>query len=118
MRQRRLTLAILARPATLLVESLAANRRSCWCFMSLDHAITTLEKSLAELEAAAQRKLSLERSRGDLETELSIMQDDRARLATELDGALARVRTLEGAAKDTIQRIDKALAVLEPGAGG
>jgi predicted nucleic acid-binding Zn-ribbon protein len=81
--------------------------------MALDRAISALEKSLGELEAAAQRKLALERSRGDLETELSIMQDDRARLATELDGALTRVRTLENAAKDTLTRIDKAIASLE-----
>ena len=37
------------------------------------------------------RRLEAERRRGDLETELQIMQDDRARLAVELDGAVARL---------------------------
>ncbi len=56
----------------------------------LDQAIRALEDSLGRLEAAAQRKVEVDRRRGDFETELAIMQDDRARLATDLDGALTR----------------------------
>src|SRR5690606_6918425 len=56
----------------------------------LNAALERLEAAVAGLERAAARRLELEQRRGDLETELSLMQDDRARLAVELDGALAR----------------------------
>jgi predicted nucleic acid-binding Zn-ribbon protein len=77
--------------------------------MSLDRAIAALDAALSQLESAAQRKLDLERRRGDLETELAIMQDDRARLATDLDGALTRLKTVEGAAGDALTRLDRAM---------
>ena len=61
----------------------------------LDDALKTAGRCLGLLEAAVSRRLEAEKRRGDLETELQIMQDDRARLAVELDGALTRL-TLRG----------------------
>ncbi len=79
---------------------------------SLEYALQGLDDSLLQLEAAAQRKLDLERRRGDLETELAIMQDDRARLATDLDGALSRLRSVETAADDAVKRLDRAMLAI------
>lgn len=79
---------------------------------SFESALKSLEASLGQLEAAAQRKLDLERRRGDLETELAIMQDDRSRLATDLDGTLSRLRRVEGAADDAVTRLDRAMLAI------
>lgn len=80
--------------------------------MSLATAIQALDVSLGQLEATVQRKLELEQRRGDLETELAIMQDDRARLATELDGALTRLKSVETAAEDAVARLDRAMGLI------
>lgn len=80
--------------------------------ISLDQAFTQLDVALGQLEAAAQRRLDLDRRRGDLETELTLMQDDRARLAVDLDGALARAQAVEALAGDAVKRIDTAMAVI------
>jgi hypothetical protein len=75
----------------------------------LDDALKRLESALGLLEASVARRLEAERRRGDLETELQIMQDDRARLAVELDGALTRLRRFEAAADDVSQRVRQAI---------
>jgi predicted nucleic acid-binding Zn-ribbon protein len=89
---------------------------------SLDAAMRRLEGALGLLEAAVTRRLEAERRRGDLETELQIMQDDRARLAVDLDGAMARLRRVEAATKDVSGRVDRAVGairdVLERSGGG
>ena len=41
------------------------------------------------------------------------MQDDRARLAVELDGALTRLRRFEAAADDVSQRVRHAIGSIE-----
>jgi uncharacterized protein YicC (UPF0701 family) len=76
---------------------------------SFTEAVRRLDAALGLLEAATSRRLEADRRRGDLETELQIMQDDRARLAVELDGALTRVSQLEAAAGDVEQRVGRAI---------
>jgi hypothetical protein len=78
----------------------------------LDHALSRLDAALGQMEAAAQRRLDLDRRRGEMENELALMQDDRARLAVDLDGALSRAQAAEGAAHDAIRRIDSAMATI------
>jgi chromosome segregation ATPase len=80
--------------------------------MTLDTAIARLESALSALEAATARRAETERRRGDLETELALMQDDRSRLAVELDGALAKLHRLEAAADDVNRRVDRAMGVI------
>lgn len=75
----------------------------------LADAIGRLDLALAALEAALARRLDVEARRGDLETELSVMQDDRARLAADLDGALSRLERLEMAAADVDRRVERAM---------
>jgi hypothetical protein len=76
---------------------------------ALQHAIARLNAALGLLEATASRRLEAERSKSTLETELALMQDDRARLAVELDAALAHNARLNGAADDLARRIDDAI---------
>ena len=79
---------------------------------SLDAAMKRLDAALGLLEAAVTRRLEAERRRGDLETELQTMQDDRARRAVELDGTMARLRRVEAAAGDVGRRVERAVGVI------
>jgi predicted nucleic acid-binding Zn-ribbon protein len=79
---------------------------------SFENAVKILDAALAQLETAAHRKLDLERRRGDLETELAIMQDDRSRLAIDLDGATSRLKNVETAAAGALQRLDRAMLTI------
>ena len=81
--------------------------------LTLDDAMKRLENALGLLEATIARRLDAERRRGDLETELQLMQDDRARLALELDGALTRLRRFEAAAEDVGERVRRAIGSVE-----
>src|SRR5690606_3465516 len=79
----------------------------------LNAALERLETAVAGLERAAARRLELEQRRGDLETELSLTQDDAARLAVELDGGLARPARLEAAADDVSRRVERAMGAVK-----
>ncbi|QFU15462.1 DUF4164 domain-containing protein [Microvirga thermotolerans] len=79
----------------------------------LDDALKRLDVALGLLEAALSRRLEAERRRGDLETELQLMQDDRARLAVELDGALTRLHRYEAAADDVSRRVRQAIGSIQ-----
>jgi predicted nucleic acid-binding Zn-ribbon protein len=79
---------------------------------ALDDAVRRLDAALGALEATLGRRLDLERRRGDLETELQIMQDDRARLAVELDAAAARLARLEAATGDVDRRVRRAIGAV------
>lgn len=78
----------------------------------LDAALKRLAHALESLEAADERRAAANRMRADLEEELGVMQDDRARLAAELDGALARNRTLALANADVAHRLERAETML------
>ncbi len=65
------------------------------------------------LEAALERRARRDASRGDADEELALMQDDRARLAVELDGALDRARALEAASAEAAKRLARASAALD-----
>jgi len=81
--------------------------------ISLDDAMKRLENALRLLEASVSRRLEAERRRGDLETELQIMQDDRARLAVELDSTTARLDRVEAVANDVGQRVQRAIGAIQ-----
>jgi hypothetical protein len=76
-----------------------------------------LRAAVDALEQAEARRRANQRQTGPIETELALMQDDRARLATELDAALARSNRVENLAEDLTRRVDAAMttvrAVLE-----
>lgn len=67
--------------------------------------VDRLEAALSALEAVASRVAAAERSRTDLVDTLAVMDEDRQRLADDLDAALARARTLETANETVGQRL-------------
>jgi predicted nucleic acid-binding Zn-ribbon protein len=71
----------------------------------LETALKRLAASLDQLEAAAERRAKAEAERSNLEEEFAVMQDDRTRLALELDGVLARSSSLELANDDVSRRL-------------
>ena len=76
-------------------------------------AIDRLRAALDNLEAAVERRSGRERQRADSEAEFAMMQDDRARLAVELDAALDAQRALADANAAAIERIQRASGVIE-----
>jgi hypothetical protein len=76
----------------------------------LDTALRRLSAALDRLEAANERRAKAQAMQANVEEELAIMQDDRARLAVELDGAIARSKALELANEDAASRLNHACA--------
>lgn len=76
----------------------------------IDGALARLSTALDALELAVARRLENEYSSADLEEELAVMQDDRSRLALELDAALARSSAMDKARQDVLGRLDRASA--------
>ncbi|NEU12257.1 DUF4164 domain-containing protein [Methylobacterium sp. BTF04] len=80
---------------------------------AVDHALHRLETVLTRLEGAVAHRFEAERDPSDLETELAIMGEDRARLAAELDAASARLVEVEAAADDVGLRLGRAIEAVE-----
>ncbi|HWG03377.1 MAG TPA: DUF4164 family protein [Beijerinckiaceae bacterium] len=78
----------------------------------LDAALRRLAAALDQLEAAAARRAQADAVRSDVEEELAIMRDDRARLAVELDGTVARTQSLQTANAEVSRRLDRVSTVL------
>jgi Domain of unknown function (DUF4164) len=78
----------------------------------LEPSLKRLRAALDLLEAAIERRVRHEEAQGDAREELALMQDDRARLAVELDGALDRNRTLLSANNEAARRLSHAGAAI------
>jgi hypothetical protein len=76
----------------------------------VDAALRQLDAALDRLDAANERRAKADALRANLEEELAVMQDDRARLAVELDGAVARTKALELANDEAARRLSHASA--------
>ena len=63
----------------------------------LEPSLERMRAALDVLEAAVERRLRFDARRADANEELALMQDDRSRLAVELDGALGQNRALVAA---------------------
>jgi chromosome segregation ATPase len=74
----------------------------------LDIVLKRLAAALDHLEAAAERRAKVDAERNDFEEELAVMQDDRSRLAVELDGALAKAKVLSAANAEVSRRLERA----------
>ena len=79
---------------------------------ALGAAMRRLHTALGQLETALARRLDGEAMRSDLEIELQVMQDDRSRLATELESAAARVAQVEAAAEHVERRVQGAIGTI------
>lgn len=79
---------------------------------ALDAAVRRLNIALGQLETTLERRLDGDAMRSDLEIELQVMQDDRSRLATELESAAARVAQVEAAAAHVGRRVEGAIVTI------
>ena len=79
---------------------------------SLDAALKRLTTALDQLEAASERVTRAGADRRDLADTLAVIQDDRGRLANELDAALTRTQALEHATDEVALRLGQAGASL------
>jgi predicted nucleic acid-binding Zn-ribbon protein len=77
-------------------------------YVQLESAFKGLLAALDQLEAACERRVKAETERGNLQEELAVLQDDRTRLALELDDVQARAKSLELANGEVARRLAKA----------
>ena len=75
----------------------------------MEEAFRKLERAVAQLEGAVSFRLDMDGRRGDIELELQLMQDDRVKLAEELDGTTNRLLRLEKIISDVTNRVDYAI---------
>lgn len=79
----------------------------------LKAALKSLAAALDQLEAACERRQQAESERNDIEEEFAVLQDDRTRLAVELDGAVARSQSLELANNEVARRLARARVAIK-----
>ncbi len=75
---------------------------------NLDRSLTRLAAAVGLLERAAERRMRHDEARANAEEEFALMQDDRSRLAVELDAALDRSRALDAASAEASARLASA----------
>lgn len=80
---------------------------------STDPVLARLRLALENCEAAAERRLRRYAARSDAEAEFAMMQDDRARLAVELDASLDAQRALAEANSAASEHVARAAEVIE-----
>ena len=74
-----------------------------------EEATRRLTRALDMLDAAVERRLEIDRGRAGLPDQMHALDADRARLASELDAQVARVRSLEAVNRDISGRLDAAM---------
>jgi uncharacterized protein YlxW (UPF0749 family) len=83
---------------------------------SADHAFVEAQKrlraSLDGLEAAISRHNERAMEHADQAAEFSALQEDRSRLAQQLDAAMTRMRALETAHGEAARRVERASAAV------
>jgi Domain of unknown function (DUF4164) len=82
--------------------------RSETAFDSLELSLGRLAAAVDSLQRAADRRAIHDEARANVEEEYALMQDDRSRLAVELDAALDRSRALETANGEAAGRLTHA----------
>jgi hypothetical protein len=90
----------------------------------IEMSFKRLASAVDALEFAVERRMRHDEARANEQEEFALMQDDRSRLAVELDAAVDRSRTLESANGEAAKRlahaartIERVLGQLEPGTG-
>ena len=80
---------------------------------SLDAALKRIASAVEALEWATDVRLRHDEARATTHEEFALMQDDRSRLAVELDAAVDRSRTLESANNEAAKRLAHAAQAIE-----
>lgn len=79
---------------------------------AIDAASRRLALALDALGAAVERRREAARNQADLADQVHALGTDRSRLASELDQAAARSRTLESANREVARRLDVAIQTI------
>jgi hypothetical protein len=78
-------------------------------FSAIDAATKRLTLALDALDAAAERRCEADRGSEDMAAQVHVLDEDRTRLAADLDAAVARSRALESTNRDIAKRLDVAI---------
>ncbi|HEY5226096.1 MAG TPA: DUF4164 domain-containing protein [Methylovirgula sp.] len=81
-------------------------------YAQLESAFKGLLAALDQLEAACERRFKADAEHANLEEEHAVLQDDRTRLALELDDVQARAKSLEMANGEVARRLAKASSTI------
>ena len=79
----------------------------------IEMSVKRLASALDALEHAADRRMRHDEARATEQEEYALMQDDRSRLAVELDAAADRSRKLESANSEAAKRLAHAAQAIE-----
>jgi hypothetical protein len=79
---------------------------------AIEAASRRLALALDALAAAVERRRGADRGEETLAAQLHALGSDRSRLASELDAAAARARSLESVNRDVAQRLDAAIGAI------
>jgi hypothetical protein len=79
---------------------------------AITQALGQLRNAVTALEAVVSRRAQDDRSIETLKRELAVMQDDRAQIALDLDGALAKAARLDAITGDLGRRVDRATTLV------
>ena len=80
---------------------------------SLETSLKRLASAVEALEWATDLRMRHDEARASTQEEFSLMQDDRSRLAVELDAAVDRSRALEAASAEAGKRLARAAQAIE-----
>jgi predicted nucleic acid-binding Zn-ribbon protein len=80
---------------------------------SLETSLKRLTSAVDALEWATDMRMRHDDARATTQEEFALMQDDRSRLAVELDAAVDRSRALESAGEEAAKRLAHAAQTIE-----
>ena len=80
---------------------------------AIDAAARRLALALDSLQAAVVRRREADRSGDAISAQMHALGTDRARLASELDHAAARIRETDDINREVARRIDVAIATIQ-----
>ena len=80
---------------------------------SLETSLKRLTSAVDALEWATDLRMRHDEARASTQEEFALMQDDRSRLAVELDAAVDRSRALESANAEAAKRLARAAQTVE-----
>jgi hypothetical protein len=78
----------------------------------IEAATRRLTLALDALEAAAEERREIDLGEDNLMAQVHALDDDRSRLAGDLDAAMARARSLESTNRDIARRLDTAISTI------
>ena len=76
---------------------------------AIDAASRRLALAMDALEGAVDRRREMDRGRSDLSDQIHALGSDRSQLASDLDTAAARIRSLETTNREIARRLDVAI---------